>query len=185
MLDNALTSGTNGTRVADDVILTNVIGFDVKAWDPTAGYVAWGTGAYVDLGYNNEIVWSDGTVQIQSLVDALRTGRNATNTARVYDTYSTHYEALAGIRTTAWTTSAHGIVDDDAEKTDLPALSVSLARHPGEDPRFRAGQPADPRSDRGAGLPAAVAIYHESSETDDFGGFRFRYAQHPIDAIVV
>ena len=25
---------TSGTRVADDVILTNVIGFDVKAWDP-------------------------------------------------------------------------------------------------------------------------------------------------------
>lgn len=27
---------TSGTRVADDVILTNVIGFDVKAWDPQA-----------------------------------------------------------------------------------------------------------------------------------------------------
>ena len=31
--DNALIGGT-GTRVADDVILNNVIGFDVKAWDP-------------------------------------------------------------------------------------------------------------------------------------------------------
>ena len=28
---------TDGTRVADDVVLTNVIGFDVKAWDPGAG----------------------------------------------------------------------------------------------------------------------------------------------------
>jgi len=60
-----------GNRVADDVILTNVIGFDVKAWDPgvpvkqdstgkivlpsdptyaTATIVV-GYGAYVDLGY--------------------------------------------------------------------------------------------------------------------------------------
>ena len=27
---------TDGTRLADDVVLTNVIGFDVKAWDPGA-----------------------------------------------------------------------------------------------------------------------------------------------------
>jgi len=33
--------------VADDIILTNVIGFDVKAWDPLANG---GAGAYVDLG---------------------------------------------------------------------------------------------------------------------------------------
>ena len=26
----------NATRVSEDVILTNVIGFDVKAWDPGA-----------------------------------------------------------------------------------------------------------------------------------------------------
>ncbi len=31
LADNAL---GNGSRIADDVILTNVIGFDVKAWDP-------------------------------------------------------------------------------------------------------------------------------------------------------
>ena len=68
----------DGSRIADDVILTNVIGFDVKAWDPTApvlydssqkrvilpgepGYAIppAGTvsiishGAYVDLGYLN------------------------------------------------------------------------------------------------------------------------------------
>jgi type II secretory pathway pseudopilin PulG len=32
------------TRIADDIILTNVIGFDVKAWEPALGQ-------YVDLGY--------------------------------------------------------------------------------------------------------------------------------------
>ena len=64
----------DGTRIADDVILTNVIGFDVKAWDPTAPILSDGKqnhhcpaielrsiwrlgvttvsyGAYVDLGY--------------------------------------------------------------------------------------------------------------------------------------
>jgi prepilin-type N-terminal cleavage/methylation domain-containing protein len=67
----------NANRVSEDVIMTNVIGFDVKAWDPTApiitnsaqtavllpgdpGYIALlssgscgvvGTGAYVDLNY--------------------------------------------------------------------------------------------------------------------------------------
>ena len=34
----------DGTRVADDVVLTNVIGFDVKVWEPALN-------TYVDLGY--------------------------------------------------------------------------------------------------------------------------------------
>ncbi len=33
----------NGTRIGDDVILTNVIGFDVKAWDPYAPILMRGT----------------------------------------------------------------------------------------------------------------------------------------------
>ena len=78
---NALTGAiTNyaGARIGEDVVLTNVIGFDVKAWDPYApildspagvpllpgdpGYITrigagvgpanvLGTGAYVDLNY--------------------------------------------------------------------------------------------------------------------------------------
>ena len=38
----------DGTRLADDVVLTNVIGFDVKVWEPAANG---GVGGYVDLGY--------------------------------------------------------------------------------------------------------------------------------------
>ncbi len=38
----------DATRLADDVILTNVIGFDVKVWEPAANN---GAGGYVDLGY--------------------------------------------------------------------------------------------------------------------------------------
>ena len=47
---SALNAAYNiGLRVADDVILTNVIGFDVKVWDP-APNSGGGQGAYVDLG---------------------------------------------------------------------------------------------------------------------------------------
>ena len=38
----------DATRLADDVVLTNVIGFDVKAWEPALNN---GAGGYVDLGY--------------------------------------------------------------------------------------------------------------------------------------
>ena len=37
----------NGLRVSDDVVLTNVIGFNVKVWEPAANN---GAGGYVDLG---------------------------------------------------------------------------------------------------------------------------------------
>jgi type II secretory pathway component PulJ len=46
--DQALNSAAqDGQRVADDVVLTNVIGFDVKVWEPAANG---GAGGYVDLG---------------------------------------------------------------------------------------------------------------------------------------
>ena len=41
----ALSSYLSGTRFAEDVILTNVIGFDVKAWDPTCPLFASGGSA--------------------------------------------------------------------------------------------------------------------------------------------
>jgi type II secretory pathway component PulJ len=47
--DQYLTPSADGTRPADDVILTNVIGFDVKVWEPAINK---GTGGYVDLGYD-------------------------------------------------------------------------------------------------------------------------------------
>ena len=34
--DQWVTIGDNGTRIGEDVVMTNVIGFDVKAWDPNA-----------------------------------------------------------------------------------------------------------------------------------------------------
>lgn len=97
-----------GPRVAEDVLLTNVIGFDVKVWDPGAplyevggvclapgdpGYIAAaggnpvGYGAYVDLGYpytpppNVPRPWFN-----------FNSANSKTNLPYVYDTWSNHYE---------------------------------------------------------------------------------------------
>ena len=45
--DQAMNPANDGVRVAEDVVLTNVIGFDVKVWEPAANN---GAGGYVDLG---------------------------------------------------------------------------------------------------------------------------------------
>ena len=112
------------------MILTNVIGFDVKAWDPTYPLANGGSGAYVDLGYNNVLYDHPHYVANNSLGSGLshlghqRSGLAGTaTTARVYDTYSFHYEC-DGIRQPTATCTAtdaatngfdddgNGIVDD-------------------------------------------------------------------------
>ncbi len=93
----------NGTRGAEDVILNNVIGFDVKVWDPTAPVYGDGTavfkpgdpgypagsivsyGAYVDLGYYAS---TDPTLSQFS-----SNGDTASGLVRVYDTWTTSYES--------------------------------------------------------------------------------------------
>ncbi len=121
LADDALVgSGSGGSRIADDVILTNVIGFDVKAWDPTYVDPLTGvTGGYVDLGYNNvayAAAYANGLGHWghpKSHLNADFNGAVGLTTARVYDTYSFHYETvgtsaadpLAGARQTALTIS--------------------------------------------------------------------------------
>ncbi|MEN6557156.1 MAG: hypothetical protein ABFC54_03145, partial [Thermoguttaceae bacterium] len=111
LTDYALSSGT-GTRIADDVILTNVIGFDVKAWDPTANN---NLGAYVDLGYQNAAYAAANANTFRHL-GGTNSGIAETTTgcARVYDTYSTSLESTAG--SDGFDSNNDGIVDDDDEK---------------------------------------------------------------------
>jgi hypothetical protein len=101
-----------GPRVAEDVMLTNVIGFDVKAWDPGArvyqlngvavvpgdpGYskaltdgTLVGYGAYVDLGYGH---YGPYTPPLNAPTPAFYgDGNPKSRLTRVYDTWSTHYE---------------------------------------------------------------------------------------------
>lgn len=94
------------TRGTEDVLMTNVLEFDVKAFDPTAeirsngttvllpidvGYPAAttvvGYGAYVDLGYTG-----DSTDSTFSGDGGYVIGGN-NRMLRVYDTWSTHFES--------------------------------------------------------------------------------------------
>jgi len=111
-----------GARAGEDVVLSNVIGFDVKAWDPLAPVVQDGAGtlllpgdqnysttltavaygAYVDLGYATGYV--DGLGNPRSAFckvnDDPNTGAPGPRSnlppsvtgPRVYDTWSLHYE---------------------------------------------------------------------------------------------
>ncbi len=97
-------------RLGDDVLLTNVLAFDVRAWDADAtlwenngvvsgpGEPGWntgnqvGTGAYVDLGYSNA------TISQFSIVNRHQKPRGGVfllgtgDDNRIYDTWSLHYE---------------------------------------------------------------------------------------------
>ena len=136
-------------RIGEDVILTNVIGFDIKVWDPGAplldyqgailapgdpGYLVAiaagvltpaGYGAYVDLGYAPAYVPS---------ATAPRPHFNGLGSMplvlpRVYDTWSFHYEhdgldqdgnGLIDEGTDGFDNDGAGVVDDVAEMESVP-----------------------------------------------------------------
>ncbi len=125
--DNALGSGS---RVADDVILNNVIGFDVKVWNPDVN-------DYVDLGYSyTGIGTSRFSSSGQKNVDLVA---KTSLKFPTYDTWSTHYEsagrfsgdslagrATNGIDNVGASGSANGIVDDADEKLTSPPCPYPL-----------------------------------------------------------
>lgn len=148
-----------GPRVAEDVVLTNVIGFDVKAWDPGApvksdgsvalgpsdpGYSALGGapvvsyGAYVNLGYapGYSPAPNAPAPHFQHTGDP-RSGLTGTaaRPARVYDTWSFHYEhdgidqdgdGVIDEGTNGFDDDNNGIVDDPGEMETSPPYPVPL-----------------------------------------------------------
>jgi hypothetical protein len=108
----------NGTRASEDVILTNVIGFDVKVYDPDVG-------DYVDLG--------TGSGRFGQAPEA-RSGLTASANGLVYCTWSDHYERdgnpQLGIGIDAGTNgfddNGTGGVDDLTERDTMPPYPYPL-----------------------------------------------------------
>jgi len=114
---------TAASRYADDVILTNVIGFDVKGWDPVYG-------DYKDLGYGGATYAS--TVGTTAALGLGHFGHpnsglvGSATTARVYDTYSTSYESADASDGFDNGSGTAGIIDDDGEKGVAPPYPIPL-----------------------------------------------------------
>jgi hypothetical protein len=134
----------DGVRTADDLVLTNVLSFDIKVWDPfvvvrkdaqglecVPGETGYATatnvrqGAYVNLGYENvaastspsnagELYYHLGDPK--SMLEA-----NPTYPARVYDSWCTIYDYapnVAGVRANdGFDNTNIGIVDNEGERT--------------------------------------------------------------------
>ena len=114
-------SGAEGSRANEDVILTNVIGFDVKVWDIQAM-------RYVDLGGPGSVTFSDGNNVDQ------RSAEFFSGPARYYDTFSLSYEndgmdkygnpapdeASDGFDT------EEGGIDDASERETVPPYAAPL-----------------------------------------------------------
>jgi len=112
-----------GTRASEDVILTNVIGFDVKVYDPDVG-------DYVDLGYDpsaNTRFSGYGEVRSQLVGSATM--------PRVYCTWSDHYErdgvdqngdGVADAATNGFDDNGTGGVDDITERDTMPPYPYPL-----------------------------------------------------------
>ena len=104
----------SSSRVGEDVVLTNVIAFDVRVFDPAApvsvsgdtalvpgdaglAAIATANGAYVDLGWGNgpAAVPASTTYRprFADLGEPLSGLRAAANGYRVWDSWSTHYES--------------------------------------------------------------------------------------------
>lgn len=150
-VENAFLAPFDHERIGDDVLLNNVLAFDVQVWDPGApiqidaaaptvaleprdpgwssGATPIASGAYVDLGYAPGIATSfSGIPAIKSKLTA---------PPFVYDTWSLHYEndgvdqnsdgfPDAGTNGLDDGSPGNGIVDDIDEYDTLPPYSAPL-----------------------------------------------------------
>ena len=137
-------------RDGEDVILTNVIAFDVKVFEPYAAIVGGSgiRGEYVDLGGVGGAVQNVGIAFPAAGVAGFSTPgvrvsnapRNGTLALPTYDTWSTHYEAnglnedndtsggspLIDEGTNGADDNADGVPDDPTERETSPPYPVAL-----------------------------------------------------------
>jgi hypothetical protein len=153
---NLTTSGVlTGNRAGEDIVLTNVLAFDIRVFDPRAAIAAatvtavvpgdpgYGTatttsvlGAYVDLGSGAAATTLMGTANAKSKL------------TRIYDTWSTHYEfngidednvSGADQGTNGIDDNSDGVVDDATEQETSPPYPVALR---GIEVRIRCYEPS-------------------------------------------
>ena len=149
--DGLIFDGT--TRAGEDIILTNVLAFDVRVFDPaapiglsgstaivpgdtgfSAGGSVSGSGAYVDLGHSattNSLLNADPLFSAAKAVDVT----NNKNLPRTYCTWSTHYEAngidedgIKGIDqgTDGLDNDSNSLVDESSEQETSPPYPYPL-----------------------------------------------------------
>lgn len=149
-------SGTG--REATDVVLTNVIAFDVRVFDPgapTAAGVA-STGAYVDLNWNKESTPatvgstfpSSGNSAFQGRGVSYKNNSTLTMLFPTYDTWSLHYEfngldedgdGLIDEGSNGLDDNSNGIIDEALEAETSPPYPVPLR---GLEVRIRCYEPS-------------------------------------------
>jgi hypothetical protein len=133
-----------GLRAGEDVVIANVIAFDVRVFDPQAPLAGGATGDYVDLGNPGAVpVAAIGTVFPPTTgsifgtrgVRVSNAPQNRTLTRPTYDTWSSHYEANGldedgdsdfDEGTNAIDDNGDGIVDDVGEHETSPPYPVPL-----------------------------------------------------------
>jgi hypothetical protein len=150
--------GSAGARVGEDVVLTNVIAFDVRVFDPQAPLGGGVTGDYVDLGSAgtaNPVVSIGATFPPAAGTIFGTNGMRVSNAANnrvlsrpTYDTGSGHYEANGldedgdGVYdegTNGFDDNGNGVIDDLAERETSPPYPVPLR---GIEVRIRCYEPS-------------------------------------------
>ena len=155
---NGHVTGSTGTRIGEDVVLTNVIAFDVRVFDPQSPLGGGVTGDYVDLGSAggvNPVVSigstfppTTGTVFGTNGVRVSNATNNRVLSRPTYDTGSSHYEANGldedgdgafDEGTNGLDDNGDGVIDDLAERETSPPYPVPLR---GLEVRIRCYEPS-------------------------------------------
>jgi prepilin-type N-terminal cleavage/methylation domain-containing protein len=150
-----LVFASNSSRHGEDLMMTNVIGFDVRVFDPYAEIKTLGTAAvtpgdpgygastpsaprvfgfYVDLGANQSAATT--AIGTPTLSGAMQTKSGLTGYQnKVYDTWSLHYEfngidddgdGVVDEGTDGLDNDFNGIIDDVGERETAPPYPVAL-----------------------------------------------------------
>jgi type II secretory pathway pseudopilin PulG len=156
---HVLNGQLTGTREGEDIVITNVLAFDVRVFDPIAAITGGNgeKGEYVDLGSAGGTPAAVGTTfPATGLVPFTSRGIRVANAANLgvleyptYDTWSTHYE------NNGLDENQNSVVDDGTNGQDDNSIKVV------DDPAERETSPPYPRALRG--IEIRLRVYEPSS----------------------